>query len=90
MDFVVCRGISLIRVSFVVPVTLSFAEGLLEFDWMYVVNRQCESREDHRKKQAERDEEYLSTKLLHKEQFFFATESTNEGEEKQVPDEHLS
>ena len=51
----------MIRVSFVVPVTLSFAEGLLEFDWMYVVNRQCESREDHRKKQTEWDEEYVWT-----------------------------
>ena len=78
----------MIRISFVVPVTLSFAEGLLVFDWMYVVNRQCESREDNRKKQTERDEEYVITKLSHKEQFFFATEHTNEGEEKQVPDEH--
>ena len=60
----------MIRVSFVVPVTLSFAEGLLVFDWMYVVNRQCESREDNRKKQTERDEEYVITKLSHKEQFF--------------------
>ena len=80
----------MISVSFVVPVTLSFAEGLLVFDWMYVVNRQCEPREDYCKKETERDEEYVITKLLHKEQFFFATEYTNEGEEKQVPDEHLS
>ena len=70
MDFVICRGISLIRFSFVVPVTLSFAEVLLVFDWMYVVNRQRKSREDNRKKQTEWDEEYVITKLSHKEQLF--------------------
>ena len=63
MEFVVCRGISLIRLSFVVVVTLRFGERLLVLDWMYVVNRQCESRKDNHEKQTDRDEEYVVTKL---------------------------
>lgn len=60
----------MIRFSFVVPVTFSFVDWLLEIDWMYMMNRQCESGEDHRKKQAERDKENVTTELLHKEQLF--------------------
>ncbi len=58
------------RFSFIVTVPLTFAEGLLVFDWMYVMNRQCESREDHRKKQTEWHEEYVTMKLSHKERLF--------------------
>jgi len=66
MDFVVRRGTSLIRFGLIVAVTLRFAQRLLVLDWMYMMYGNCESREDHSKKQTEWNEEFVITKLSHK------------------------